>query len=88
MNDNENKKAPEALADEVLDKVAGGGWEFLWGSASPRVPSCGICHRSEESVAVYTIDFGNGGSSKMDLCPNCVEDLRKKYKVTEGWGGK
>ena len=92
MNNNEDKLVPpEALADEALDKVAGGGWEWLWESSSPRVTPCGICHKSDESVApiiLYTIDFGNGGSSRMYLCSKCVTDLRKKYKVTEGWGGK
>ena len=79
------------LSDEALDKVAGGGWEWLWESSSPRVTPCGICHKSDESVApiiLYTIDFGNGCSSGMYLCSKCVTDERKKYKVTEGWGGK
>ena len=89
MENSENKKAPEALADEVLDAVTGGAKRIVWPSesASPRVLTCGICHRSDESVAVYTIDFGNGCTSMMYLCPNCLADERKKYKVTEGWGG-
>lgn len=88
MDNSENKKSYEELADEALDKVAGGGWEWLWGDSSPRVTPCGICHRTEEQAILYTIDFGNGGSSGMYLCSKCLADERKKYKVTEGWGGK
>ena len=91
INNNETKKNNEALADEALDQVAGGVRERLtwqWESSSPRVLTCGICHKSDASVAVYTIDLGKGWTSMMYLCPNCLADERKKYKVTEGWGGK
>ncbi len=90
MENNENKKAPEALADESLDAVTGGAKRIVWPweSSSPRVLTCGICHKSDASVAVYTIDLGKGWTSMMYLCPNCLADERKQYKVTEGWGGK
>ena len=93
MENNENKKAPEALADEALDAVTGGAkkltWQWgQWDSATPRVLTCSDCHRSDASVAVYTLDLGKGWTSMIYLCPNCLADERKKYKVTEGWGGK
>ena len=82
MNENKNEKNYEELADESLDAVTGGAKRIVWPSesASPRVLTCGTCHRSDESVAVYTIDFGNGCTSMIYLCPNCLADERLTIK--------
>ena len=57
MSDNGNKKVPEALADEALDKVAGGG--HSWASETPDLDElfseheCSNCHRSVSGNDAY-----------------------------------
>ena len=73
MSDNENKKPPEELADEALDKVAGGG--SSWAGETPDLAEfiseheCSNCHRSVS---------GNDGYKRSDgawFCKTCWYQL-------------
>lgn len=72
---NEKTKPPEALADEALDKVAGGG--LMDNFYDP----CNICSRRDETVKYFTVDYGDGSSGSMNLCSVCADSLRQTYKL-------
>ncbi len=77
MSDNENKKTPEALADEALDAVAGGSDRF---AALLKGGACADCPRIDESVHMYDVIF-DGSSMSIYLCPDCVAKRRQGGQV-------
>ena len=77
MNDNENEKTPEELADEALDAVAGGSSRF---DALLKGGACADCPRIDESVHMYDVIF-DGSSMSIYLCPACVARRRQEGQV-------
>ena len=70
MNDNENKKTPEELADEALDAVAGGG-------VGPcRENTCPGC-QEDKTLRLYH-DPANPFTTADWMCADCA---RKKGYV-------
>ena len=79
MSDNENKKTPEALADEALDAVAGGSDRF---AALLKGGACADCPRIDESVHMYNVIF-DSYSMSINLCPDCVAKRRQDGQVVQ-----
>ena len=69
MSDNENKKTPEALADEALDAVAGGGFG---GMTFGGMITCSMC-RVQKGLA----DFQDptDPTKILGMCVDCARAL-------------
>ena len=67
MENNENKKAPEELADEALEKVSGGDYEG-WGSGDLVAAICSNCDKSflTEQMTLRGDHY---------YCPDCGKQL-------------
>ncbi len=65
MDDNENKKSGEELADEALDKVAGGGLM--------RKPCCFICGRDDIPLGEGSYRAADYGRSISYICEACLK---------------
>ena len=78
MNDNENRKSMEELADEALDAVSGGADDL----AAFLGLTCEDCQLSDMSVHDYDVVYVNDGCSfSIKLCPACAEKRRQKGDV-------
>lgn len=65
MNDSETKKSGEELADEALDKVAGG---------SMRKPCCFICHRDDIPLGMGSYRDPAYVRSISYICEDCLKN--------------
>ena len=65
MDDNENKKSGEELADEALDKVAGGG--------VTRKPCCFICGRDDIPLGAGSYRAADYVRSISYICEACLK---------------
>ena len=74
MENNENNKNNEALADDALDAVSGGTAD-----STEQYLICVDCLRQDKSVQHCLC-----GDVNCSLCPSCMEDRRKKgYTVRQ-----
>ena len=67
MNNSENKKSSEELADEALDMVAGGDYES-WGSGDLVLAICSNC---DKTILTEEMTFRGGHY----YCPICQKLL-------------
>ncbi len=67
MENNENKKTPEELADEALDQVAGGEYNSYY------IGTCPVC-REDKRLEVY-YDPANPLATVHHICADCARDL-------------
>ena len=66
MENSENKKTPEELADEALDKVAGGSLPLV-----SRI--CPVC-QEDKMVGLY-YDPANPITTACWICPECASKI-------------
>ena len=69
MNDNENKKSYEELADEALDAVTGGRRKEY---VRPQV-TCPVCFQPKEQLAYY--HDPEDPKKRGYMCADCARDL-------------
>ena len=68
MENKENKKSFEALADEALDAVSGGAFEIN-----------GICEECHQPKKVMLYQYEQKGKSRL-LCRECIDLIKKGKK--------
>ena len=79
MNDNESKKAPEALADDALENVSGG--MDLAALCGCICEDCGLA--DVESVHHYEHILGPGESCGITLCTTHAAQRRQRGEVLQ-----